>query len=102
MEHNTERRKERQMVLTEADILAISAQVERLHVCRYDLEPKDFDDLMDFVRGVRDARDETRKVFRTAIIRILVYGTVFGTLTLLEVRFQWIRPILRLLTGTPG
>jgi hypothetical protein len=90
------------MVLTEADIAAVAAQVANMHVCRYNVDPKDFDDLMDFVRGVRDARDETRKVFRTAIIRMLVYGLIFGTLTLLEVRFQWIRPILKMLTGTPG
>ena len=95
-------RPERRMVLTDADITAISEQVERLHVCRYDVEPKDFGDLMDFVRSVRDARDETRRTFRTAVIKILVYGGIVGFIALLEVKFRWIRPLLRFVTGMPS
>lgn len=93
---------ERRMILTEADIHAIAAEVESRHVCQYNVSPQDMNDLMAFVRSFRDTAIETRKTFKTAAIRMLVWGSIFGAISLLEVKFQWMRPLLRFITGSPG
>jgi hypothetical protein len=86
------------MVLTDADIEAIASR----HVCRYDIEPKDMDALLDFVRAFRDGAIETRAAFKAAAIRMIVWGSIAGFIALLEVKFRWIRPLLRFITGSPG
>lgn len=90
------------MVLTKGDIHAIARIVGEHHVCRYNVPPADMSDLMGFVRQVRDARDETQRTFRTAVIRIIVYGSIAGFIALLEIKFRWVRPLLRWITGAPG
>ena len=92
----------RKMVLTDADIEAIAVSLKARHVCRYDIEPKDMDALLDFVRSFRDGAIETRSAFRAAAIRMIVWGSIAGFIALLEVKFRWVRPLLRFITGTPG
>ena len=92
----------RKMVLTEADIEAIAISLKDRHVCRYNIEPKDMDALLDFVRSFRDGAIETRSAFKSAAIRMIVWGTIAGLIALLEVKFRWVRPLLRFITGSPG
>lgn len=94
----------RQMVLTEADVKAIVTEMREQglsHVCRYDITPEDMNDLMAFVRSFREASVETRKTFRTAAIRLIVWGSILGVVTLLSSRFGWLKPVVRFLTSTP-
>lgn len=92
----------RKMVLTEADVAAIALEVKKHHVCRYDIDPKDMNSLLDFVRSFQEGAIETRRTFRTAAIRMFVWGSIAGAIALLEVKFRWFRPLLRFLTGAPG
>ena len=91
----------RKMVLTDADVAAIAVEVKKHHVCRYDIEPKDMASLLDFVRSFQEGAIETRRTFRTAAIRMIVWGAIAGFIALLEVKFRWIRPLLRFITGVP-
>jgi hypothetical protein len=60
------------------------------------------DALLDFVRSFRDGAIETRSAFKAAAIRMIVWGSIAGFIALLEVKFRWVRPLLRFITGTPG
>ena len=92
----------RKMVLTEDDISAIARIVEERHACRYNIEPAQMTKLMGFVESFYDGAIETRKTFRTMVIRMVVWGAIAGFIALLEVRFRWIRPLLKFLSGGQG
>jgi hypothetical protein len=91
------------MVLTEADLAAIADKVSQngFH-CRYDIDPEDMRANYEFVKAFRDGAIETRSMFRSAAIRMIVWGSIAGAIALLEVKFRWIRPLLRFVTGSPG
>lgn len=91
------------MVLTEADINAIVDRMrEDFHPCRYDISPEDMQANYLFVKTFRDGAIDTRKLFRTMFLRMIVWGTIAGIIALLEVKFRWFRPLLRTITGVPG
>jgi len=95
----------RKMVLTREDITAIVDEIKAQEVvthCRYDITPEDMRANYEFVKAFRDGAIETRSVFRMMMIRMFVWGAIAGFLALLEVKFRWIRPLLRFITGTGG
>lgn len=92
----------RKKVLTDADIAAIAEEMKKHHVCRYDVAPEDMHKLMGFVRAFYDGAIDTRRTFRSMLIRMIVWGSVAGLIALLEVKFRWMRPLLKFITGTPA
>lgn len=68
------------MVLTRGDILAIAAEVGKLHVCRYSETPEDHDDLMAFVRMFRDGARDTKKATKDFIIKKVIPKMVVAAL----------------------
>ena len=101
-ERRGEYKDRRKMMLTEDDITAIAKVVEGRHVCRYDIAPQDMQDLMAFVRAFRNGAIDTRKAFRAAAIRMIVWGSIAGFVALLEEKFRWMRLLMRWITGAPG
>ncbi len=98
-ERRGEYKDRRRMVLTEEDVTTIARIVEERHVCRYDIDPEDMVNLLDFVRSFRDGAIDTRKAFRSAAIRMIVWGSIASAIALLEVKFRWIRPLLKFVGG---
>ena len=93
----------RKMALTDADLSAIVEKMrEEYHPCRYDISPEDMRANYEFVKAFRDGAIETRRTFRTMMIRMIVWGSIAGFIALLEVKFRWFRPLMRFLTGAPG
>jgi hypothetical protein len=90
------------MTLTDEDIRTIADIVESRHSCRYSIEPERMEKLMGFVEAFYSGAIETRAVFRTMVIRMIVWGSIAGFIALLEVKFRWVRPLLRFITGSPG
>ncbi len=94
----------RKMVLTESDVTAIVEQMRTkglIHECRYDVSPEDMHKLMEFVRSFYEGAIETRRTFRTMVIRMMIWGAIAGILGLMAERFGWLQPFARLLTGAP-
>jgi hypothetical protein len=92
------------MGLTDADVKSLVAEMKAQgfhQVCRYDIDPADMRHLMEFVRTFYDGAIETRKTFRTMLIRMVVWGAIAGFIGLLANRFGWLKPIGRLLAGGP-
>ncbi len=98
-ERREEYKNKRKMVLTDDDVAAIAKIIESRHVCRYDVDPDDMRANYEFVKAFRDGAIETRRTFRTMMIRMFVWGTIAWFLALLESKFKWVRPLLRYVTG---
>jgi len=101
--HGPERRagyqQTRKMVLTTDDMTAIAAIVSEHHVCRYDVEPEEMRDIVKFVRDVKDNVEDYRKGVRKTVIRLAAIGTVMWVIYVLEVKFPFLRPLLKYLKG---
>lgn len=85
----------RKMVLTRADIMAISAEVSSHHVCRYDIPPEDMKALLDFVRMFRDGAIETGRATRSFIIKkVIPKMVVAALLAFIADLFGVLRPLV--------
>lgn len=68
----------RKMVLTDADIMALSEMLKKDHPCRFDsMTPED----MDFVKDLLVVYKETR----SEVIKWFVKGVVYGTIILIVI-----------------
>jgi hypothetical protein len=94
----------RKMVLTEADIKALVAEMKRqglFHTqCRYNIDPEKMEKLLGFVEAFYDTSVETRRTFRTMAIRLIVWSALVAFLLWLADRVGFLRPVIeRVLKG---
>ncbi len=99
-----EDRTPRKMVLTPEDIKATVTEMREQglnHICRYDIAPEDMHHLMAFVRTFYEGAIETRRTFKTMLIRMFEWGTIAGFIGLLSNKLGWVKSLLKFFSSSP-